>query len=689
VPVSRLSPICNAAALIALASGAIAQAGPAIEDEIIVVAPRTVGPLEVVTDPGKPRQPLPAHDGADYLKTIPGFSVTRKGGTDGDPLFRGMAGSRVHILTDDAMLLGGCGARMDPPTAYVFPQNYDRIRVLKGPQSVRWGAGGSAATVLFERDDYVHAEEPYRVRASALAASWGRRDLAFDGQAGTPTGYVRLRGSDARADDYDDGGGEAVHSEYHRWNANLALGWTPTERTLIELSGARSDGEAAYADRSMDGSRFARDAVTLRVRQRELTEHITEVEAHLAWGYVDHVMDNYSLRDFEPSMMMPNPSASNPDRETLAFRLNATLEFAPAVSAVVGFDAHEDEHRIRSSMNQTMMPYQAMPRVQDAGFEQYGAYSEATFRHVPGRQWVAGLRLDRWTVEDHRATVGRGMMGSMPNATAGAKDRDWLTSAFVRYEHNVEMPATPEGELLLFAGLGRAERIADYWERFGSNRQSPTTNSAFFTDPERTTQLDFGVIGTTSRSRWSASLFVNRIDDYILVDARPVDKPMNTTVTRNVDARSWGGELEYALAFAGNWTLESTLAYTRGDNRSDDAPLAQMPPLEGRLALNWARDRLALGGLLRLVAEQERVDPGRGNIVGQDIAETDGFAVLSLNGNYRVRDGLSLSVGIDNLLDRRYAEHLSRAGAAVAGYVQSEQINEPGRTAWLKLDWDI
>lgn len=89
---------------------------------MVVTAARMQSPLEVVTDPRLPRQPLPAHDGADYLKTVAGFSVIRKGGTDGDPLFRGMAGSRVAVLNEEAMLLGGCGNRMDPPTAYVFPK---------------------------------------------------------------------------------------------------------------------------------------------------------------------------------------------------------------------------------------------------------------------------------------------------------------------------------------------------------------------------------------------------------------------------------------------------------------------------------------------------------------------------------------------------------------------------------------
>jgi iron complex outermembrane receptor protein len=277
----------------------------------------------------------------------------------------------------------------------------------------------------------------------------------------------------------------------------------------------------------------------------------------------------------------------------------------------------------------------------------------------------------------------------MPNATAGATDRDWLTSGFARYEHTLAWVAMGS-EVTAFAGLGHAERTADYWERFGSDKQSLTSNSAFFTDPERTTQLDFGLIGTSANARWSASLFASRIDDYILIDTLVAGKPMNTAVTRNVDARTWGGELEYVLGFAEHWTVESTLAYTRGENRSDGAgALAQMPPLEGRVALNWARDRISVGGLLRGVAAQDRVDPGRGNIVGQDIDESSGFAVLSLNGSYRLSRQLNVSLGVDNLFDRNYAEHLSRAGAMVAGYLQSDQVAEPGRTAWLKLDMTL
>ncbi|MEZ5561060.1 MAG: TonB-dependent copper receptor [Pseudomonadales bacterium] len=661
--------------------------GGSYEAEIVVTAPRTEGPLEVVTDPGKPRQPLPAHDGADYLKTIPGFSVVRKGGTDGDPLFRGMAGSRINVLSEEAMLLGGCGQRMDPPTAYVFPQNYDRIRILKGPQSVLWGAGGSAATVLFERDPFDYRTDTNKLDISALAASWNRRDLALDGLVGNETGYLRLQGSDARADDYQDGDGNDVHSEYHRWNANASLGWTPDEDTLIELSGARSDGEAAYADRAMDGARFDREALTLRVRRSNVAEHVSLIDAHVAYGYVDHVMDNYSVREFVPSMMMPNPTVSNPDRETIAARIAATVAFTDALQAVLGFDGHDDEHSVRNSMNQLMMPYQSLPRLTDARFEQRGLFGEFTWEAAPGRVWAWGARFDHWQVHDERDMVRQGMMMMVPNATAGASESNWLSSAYLRYEHGLKrVAASVEPEVILFAGLGYSERTADYWERFGNDKQSLDTNSAFHTDPERTTQLDLGMLRRTEASRLSASLFVSRIDDYILIDAMPTGKPMGTVVTRNVQAGTWGGELEYGAQLGAAWMLESSLAYTRGDNRSDDRPLAQMPPLEARVSLVYTADRFTLGGLVRWVADQDRVDIGRGNVVGQDVAESDDFTVLSVNGSYALSRSVNLSAGVDNLLDDAYAEHLSRAGASVPGFVQTERVLEPGRTLWLKLD---
>ena len=103
---------------------------------ITAIAPSS--PLTIVTNPKDPRQPVPASDGSDYLKTIPGFAQVRNGGTNGDPVLRGMFGSRLNILTNGGMMLGACPGRMDAPTSYISPETYDKLTVIKGPQTVLW-----------------------------------------------------------------------------------------------------------------------------------------------------------------------------------------------------------------------------------------------------------------------------------------------------------------------------------------------------------------------------------------------------------------------------------------------------------------------------------------------------------------------------------------------------------------------
>ena len=113
-------------------------------DTVVITGVAPSAPLTFTTDPKIPRQPLPASDGTDYLKTIPGFSAIRNGGTNGDPVLRGMFGSRLNLLTNGASMPGACPARMDAPSSYISPENFDQLTVIKGPQTVLWGPGASA-----------------------------------------------------------------------------------------------------------------------------------------------------------------------------------------------------------------------------------------------------------------------------------------------------------------------------------------------------------------------------------------------------------------------------------------------------------------------------------------------------------------------------------------------------------------
>lgn len=631
---------------------------------ITAIAPSS--PLTVVTNPKDPRQPVPASDGADYLKTIPGFSAIRSGGTNGDPVLRGMFGSRLNILTNGGVMLGACPNRMDAPTSYISPETYDRLTVIKGPQSVIWGPGGSAGTILFDREPESFGALGSRVNASLLGGSNGRFDKVLDAAAGNSQGYARFVGNQSRSDDYDDGHGDTVPSRWDKWNGDVALGWTPDADTLLELTAGKGDGEARYAGRGMDGSQFKRESLGLRFEKSNLGEVLDKVEAQVYYNYADHVMDNYSLRTPSGSGMMGMPMVSNVDRRTLGARVKATWRWAD-VQLVSGLDAQTNEHRKRGGMG--IDAHKGQPWTKDADFHNYGVFSELTWYATGNDRLVTGARLDRASARDFR-------QGS---PTEGDTRADTLPSGFVRYEHDLAViPATT------YVGLGHAQRFPDYWELFSPKRAPAGAANAFDgIKPEKTTQVDFGIQYQDERLEAWASGYVGQIRDYILFDYQGM-----SSQAQNIDARIMGGELGAAYRLTENWKADATLAYAWGKNSSDDKALPQMPPLESRLGLTYSRDLWSVGALWRLVAEQNRIAENQGNVVGKDYEKSAGFGVFSLNGAYKVNRNLKLSAGVDNLFDKTYAEHLNLAGNAGFGYPATDPqlVNEPGRTFWTKVD---
>lgn len=685
-------------------------AGPALamedhsEHEHVELAPMVItgvaqqSPLTVVTDPKIPRQPMPASDGADYLKTIPGFSAVRNGGVNGDPVFRGMFGSRLKLLSNGGEMLGACPNRMDSPSSYISPDTFDKLTVIKGPQSVLWGPGASAATVLFEREPEQFSEPDYRLNASLMGGSNGRFDRNLDAAAGNEQAYARLMANNSQADDYEDGNGDTVPSRYDKWNTDVVLGWTPDADTLIELTGGRGDGYARYAGRGMDGSQFQRESLGLRFEKTNIGETFYGVEAQVYYNYADHIMDNFSLRDFVPSMMMPMPTLSRVDRRTVGGRLVGTWQWAD-VELKAGVDAQRSEHRKvmnpAGAANQMVVAAgsDALPWVPDAMLHSYGLFGELTWDLSDSQKMISGLRVDLHEAEDQREFFRSHDAASMPvvsrdwdNPTAGETRRDTLYSGFLRYEEELAgMPAT------WYAGLGHAERFPDYWELFVANPGPVGTLQPFESvRPEKTTQLDVGLQYAKGALEAWVSAYAGTVEDYILFSYVPGVMPGAVRAqVGNIDATIAGAEMGASYRFAPNWKSDASLAYAWGKNRSDDRAMPQIPPLEGRLGLTYERDNWSTSGLWRVAAAQTRVAENQGTVVGKDFDESAGFGVLAVNGAYRVNRNFKLTAGVDNLLDKNYSEHLNLAGSAGFadyGLDATSRVNEPGRTYWARLD---
>lgn len=645
---------CHMRTPLALLVGGLACHGAAGQEQIqqpetmVVVASRPASTLEVTLDPKKPGSPMPAADGAGYLKNVTGMSMVRKGGLGGDPVLRGMGMSRLNVQMDGGMLAGGCGGRMDPPTAYVFPQSFDRIRVLKGPQSLEQGAT-LAGTVLFERDKPEFMAPGFKSDASALFGSFGRDDQMVDMTAGSTDGYLRGQFTHSDSDDYRDGHGNKVRSFYRRENGTAQLGWTPGEHTWLELTAERSNARAAYADRTMDGPMFDRESFGLKLKQEEITTHWQRSELTLWDNYIDHIMDNFSLRQSSDPK-----SLNNPDRRNTGGRWANDIALPADWLLTAGLDSNRDQHRSRGDVD-----YAIKDRQRTLRFEQQGGFAELG-RQQGAHSYKGGYRQDR--VETTRYGAGDQTLYS---------ETEHLDSGFGRYEYQW----SPRWSSYL--AWGQAERAPDYWER--SKDSTP-----FTLNPERSRQWDAGLALRSRELDLTLSLFSANIKDYLLYNS-------STRKVRNIDAQTRGGELEGRWQFAEQWRLDGGLAVVYGENQSDNKPLAQMPPLDGKLALGWQPDEALSFTLLgRAVAAQDRVDVGSGTVAGQDQGETPGFFTMNLSGAWQFAKGWQLSAGVDNLFDTFYYEHLSKSvhsSQVGLGYEQSGRIPEPGRAYWISVNY--
>ncbi|PRH14094.1 TonB-dependent copper receptor [Burkholderia multivorans] len=642
-----------------------------------VVASPLSTPLVVVTDPKAPRQPLPASDGADYLKTIPGFTSIRSGGTNGDPVLRGMFGSRLNVLANGMPTLGACPNRMDAPTSYIAPESYDKVTVVKGPQTVLYGPGASAGTVLFERTTPRFERPGMRFDGSVVGGSFGRNDQNVDVTAGTPDFYGRVIANHAHAQDYRDGNGRTVPSQWDKWNADAALGWTPDDHTRVELTAGTGDGYARYAGRGMDGAHFRRDTFGLSFDKRHLGDVLDRIEARVYYNEADHVMDNYTLRQPDPASSMPMRMASEVRRRTVGARAAATWRFGDAFKLVTGIDAQSNRLDSRAAMgrqNYGDQPWDAQATMWNAG-----AFGELTWYAAETARVIGGARVDYASARDKRATTG-GMMTSRPNPTFDDDRARVLPSGFVRYERDLaSLPVT------WYAGIGHAERYPDYWELFSAKRGPAGSVNAFSAvQPEKTTQLDIGAQYKSDRLDAWVSAYAGYVQDFILFDyASGTMGP--TTRASNVNAQIMGGEAGVGWRPIAPLRIETSVEYAWGRNATSGDPLPQMPPLEARVGLEYTRGAWSAGGLWRVVAPQHRYALNEGNVVGKDFGPSAGFGVLSLHAQYNVSKTVQISVGVDNLLNKAYAEHLNLAGNAGFGYPANAPVNEPGRTAWVRV----
>lgn len=634
---------------------------------------------------------LPSDTG-EWLRSVLGVSGRRLGGHGIDPVIRGQGETRINVLIDGAYVHGGCPNRMDPPTSYAPLHSFDRITLYKGSQTVRYGGGGSGGTLLLERvtPAFTEGEAPRAEVSAGYAGNGVRHELFGDFAAGNTGGFLRLLAGRSEADNYKDGDGNEVRTAYEETGANVIAGLTPDADTRVELSLEATRADDVLFAGNMDAPVSDHDIARIQYSRSNLGGFLHAARAELYYSDVHHVMDNYSLRTLTAPMMMEVPS----DSVTRGGRLTLDRITAGGALWTYGIDLqHNDREAVRyagptlSMVNSLLWP--------DVRLKQTGLFAETSMDLSPVRRLSAGIRYDRIEADARRAaedipdtmTTTLFSPDELYTAYYGIRARKTTENnvgGFIKLEQDVAA-AHP---LTAYASLSRSVRTADATERFMAANGMPALRWVGNPDidPEQHHQLEAGVQARPAGWVADASVYIDSVRDYILRDtARGQDgilRADGATIYRNVDARLWGAEFQVRRQWSEHWSSDFGLAYVRGRNTDDSQDLAQIPALEFRLSLEYGMDRWGLGTRVRGADRQTNVDDDPATGSGLDTGQTPGYAVLDVYGHWQAAETVQLRWGVDNLLDKTYAEHLNRSNDFDPVQVQ---INEPGRSAWLKV----
>ena len=687
-----MASVCAASALFFPAVVA-AEDAPALQDLIIVTGRSLAADNLVNVTPD--RAPLEGADTSRLLARVPGGARIANGELSGQFQYRGLTGERLNLRVDGQHFASGGPNLMDPPLHYAPMSLISQIVVDRGVSPVSSGPGlAGGANAVFKKMDYAAVDEVELGYDLTLGARSADESVSLGGMAGAATDKWRVNVIGAHE--------EGSNTSY----PNGTIGGSAYERRVLGFA---------------SGVKFGRHEISLDVRRQEagpagnppfpmdiryLDSQFAklgyaggfdrfDVEAGVDLAGVEHAMNNFDLR---PEPASPQRRESLTSAETRS--AHTSVSFAQFDGRLtLGLDVASETHDVRI-VNPANVNF-FVDAIPGAKIDRFGGFAQWRGKRS-ALESELGLRIDH-----HSADVGDAAIGSALPAAPGmlamnynAADRNWDATgvdAVARFW-------TPEKNGLSWrATLAHKTKAPGYLERFG---WMPLSASGGLADGN----IYVGDLNLELEKAWLAeagfdyfggqfyarpTLFVRQIDNF--VQGVPFDETVGVIDTpqemiaamsgdptplrfANVDARLYGFDADFGYDFEGPLRLDSVLSYVRGERRDTDDNLYRISPPSLSTSLTWDKDIWSASFEVRGVARQHDISASNSE------AETPGYVLLNLLGEWTVKQGVHLSFGVENLLDQTYRDHLSGYNRNTDSDVApGTRLPGAGRSAFLKL----
>lgn len=590
-------------------------------DEVIVTATRTPekrADVSVATTliTADQLQSVQAVAISDVLARTPGLSVTRNGGLGGatQVRIRGAETDQTLVLIDgvqlnDPSLIGG-GYNF----ANLLAGDYERIEVLRGPQSTLWGSqaiGGVVHVVTASPDGPMSGQANFEGGARGTALGKGAIGLGGD-WGGFRLAASSLVTNGVSAFAKSDGGQEPDGYRNIAASGRLDLNLTPQLR--LDARAAVMRGKAAF-----DGyapPRYAFGDTPEYGRTRDLIGYVGMVQTSIDAALTNRLGLSYTRTDrsnYDPSLSVQQTFLARGTNTVLHYQ--GTWRFSPAWQAVYGASSQRSWFRAASPS-----PYDPSPKPERHSAIQNSLFGQIEARPVSGLVLTGGARR-----EDHQS------FGQATTVQTGAA-------------------YTPPGQAMTFrANYGEGFKVPSLYQLYGDY-------GARDLEPERAKGWDLALEQGLLDRRMvlSATLFRrvtrNQIDFVSCqadqCQARPFGLYANT-----VRALSQGVELTADLRLSDALSLSANYTAMQAKNRSTGPDYGnRLPRRANRMGTFEARyswpSRLSTSVSVQGVGESF-----------DDMANTirlKAYSLVDIRASLPLSDRLEVYGRVENLLDRQY-----------------------------------
>jgi iron complex outermembrane recepter protein len=644
--------------------------------------------------------PLDDDDIVDFYRTnhfatldninarLDGMSLIKRGAYALEPQLHGFSGGQLNVTIDGMKMFGACTDKMDPITSYIEPTNLKNITINHGTNGCSNGCTVGGSVDMSLQEPMLKSNQPFYSSLGVGYESVSKsRNVLFSSGYSKPKWAFGFDGVYRKNENYRSGENKTIpFSQFQKTNLHSVIKYKPDSihsfKTDILYDDARNVG---YPALPMDVG-VARATLIALEYQRNRT---TQLKAKVYYNTIHHVMDDskrdslYLLKNKPEGksdsvyMRMDMPGKST----TLGAYVQIIIPWKERNRLTIKVDNYTNNSlaemtmhmRYAGSTPESPMYMQTWPEMLR---NVSGLFIQNTSVLSQNISWMLNGRVD-YNMDMLQSSYGEQQF-SVFNYTLPKKQTRLVKSANVsiqyRFGHGLSLVAT----------TGYSERMPTIGERLGFYLYNAYDGYDYIGNPyirlEKSNFFKLAFELSKPKLKVNLSQSLSYVKDYIMGVTDSLIPAMNfyakgIRVYSNIPAAMlYGADLQILYNPVKGLSFFNISKYTYGKIKSGD-PLPLISPFKNIISVQYQRNRWMVQAENETSLAQNRINKNYGE------QKTPSFSIFNMKGSYTFQlseKALDISLGITNLFNRAYYEHLDWG-----------RIYRPGRSFELFLKYSF